>query len=267
MRSSQLTSSGRRTAKGISMRQFSRITARVTILALLLIGVSGCAAKNRAAPISNAFLEDRDTTVVDETLPFNHAWIDTDLPNTYDKVFFRSVSIDKIPGGAWKKSESIVVSSETEFKNEAQKLADYFKKQLNEKVEKFKKAKFTTVEQPVKGGLVFDIALTELEFAHPVYQAGSMLVPVPGTSIALAAVTDPHVAFAARVYDGETGKLIATIADRKYPPARLLDFNKLTFRSPNREICSIWAEIIAEGLNRDEFATVSPRGYFRLLPW
>ena len=249
------------------MREFGQITARVSVLALLLIGVSGCAAKNRAAPISNAFLEDRDTTVVDETLPFNHAWIDTELPNTYDKVFFRSVSIDKIPSDTWKGSESMVIKNKADFDNEAQKLGEYFKKQLNEKVEKFKKGKFTTIEQPVKGGLVFDIALTELEFAHPVVQAGSMLVPLPGTSIALSAVTDPHVAFAARVYDGETGKLIATIADRKYPPARLLDFSKLTFRSPNREICSIWAEIIAEGLNRDEFATVSPRGYFRLLPW
>ena len=249
------------------MRHVNIIVSRLVFIPLLLIGTIGCAVKERAAPISNAFLEDRDTTVVDETLPFNHAWIDANLPNTYDKVFFRSVSIDKLPEDAWKKSESMVVTTKMEFEKEAKKLADYFKEQLNEKVRKFKKGKFSVVSEPVKGGLVFDIALTELEFAHPVVQAGSMLVPVPGTSIALAAVTDPHVAFAARVYDGETGKLIATLADRKYPPTRLLDFSKLTFRSPNREICGIWAEIFAEGLNRDEFATVSPRGYFRLLPW
>lgn len=249
------------------MRLIGRIALQTSWLALLLVGISGCAAKDRAAPITNLFLEDRDTTVVDDTLPFNHAWIETNLPNSYNKVFFRSVSIDKIPSDVWKKSESMVISNKDEFDKEARKLADYFKEQLNEKVRKYKKGKFTTVTQPVKGGLVFDIAITELEFAHPIAQAGSMLVPVPGTSIALAAVTDPHVAFAARVYDGETGALIATVADRKYPPARLLDFSKLTFRSPNREICSIWAEIIAEGLNRDEFATVSSRGYFRLLPW
>jgi hypothetical protein len=245
----------------------SLFALRIIVLTSVFIGIAGCAAKDRASPITTRFLEDRDTTVVDETLPFNHAWIDTNLPNTYDKVFFRSVTIDKLPNNVWKKSESMSVANKADFDKEAQKLADYFKEQLNEKVTKFKKGKFSTVSAPVKGGLVFDIALTELEFAHPVVQAGSMLVPVPGTSIALAAVTDPHVAFAARVYDGETGKLIATIADRKYPPARLLDFNKLTFRSPNREICSIWADIIAEGLNRDEFATVSSRGYFRLLPW
>ncbi|MEY4701463.1 MAG: hypothetical protein RL326_1650 [Pseudomonadota bacterium] len=249
------------------MRHAGPIASKIVVLVLLLVAITGCAAKDRAAPITNLFLEDRDTTVVDETLPFNHAWIDTNLPNSYDKVFFRSVTVDKIPGDVWKKSESMVISSREDFQKEAKQLAGYFKEQLNEKVKKYKKGKFTTVTTPVKGGLVFDIAITELEFAHPIAQAGSMLVPVPGTSIALAAVTDPHVAFAARVYDGETGKLIATIADRKYPPARLLDFSKLTFRSPNREICSIWAEIFAEGLNRDEFATVSPRGYFRLLPW
>lgn len=249
------------------MRHAGKIASNIVALALLVIGISGCAVKDRTAPISSRFLEDRDTTVVDETLPFNHAWIDTNLPNSYDKVFFRSVSIDKIPSDVWKKSESTAILSKEDFDKEARKLGDYFKEQLNEKVKTFKKGKFTTVDKPVKGGLVFDFAFTELEFAHPLVQAGSMLVPVPGTSIALATVTDPHVAFAARVYDGETGKLIATLADRKYPPTRLLDFSKLTFRSPNREICGIWAEIIAEGLNRDEFASVSPRGYFRLLPW
>ncbi len=246
------------------MRRLNRIL--LSLIAVVVV-VTGCAAKDRAAPITNLFLEDRDTTVIDETLPFNHAWIDSNLPNTYDRVFFRSVSIEKIPADAWKKSESMVISNKEDFQKEAKKLAEYFQAQLNEKVSKYKKGKFTTVTEAVKGGLVFDLAFTELEFAHPLVQAGSMLVPVPGTSIALSAVTDPHVAFAARVYDGETGRLIATLADRKYPPTRLLDFSKLTFRSPNREICSIWAEIIAEGLNRDEFATVSSRGYFRLLPW
>jgi hypothetical protein len=249
------------------MRSTRWIALNIVAHALLFMGVTGCAVKERTAPITNRFLEDRDTTVVDDTLPFNHAWVDTKLPHTYDKVFFRSVSIDKIPADVWKKSESTAILSKADFDKEATKLGEYFKEQLNQKVRRYKKGKFTTVDKPVKGGLVFDFALTELEFAHPLIQAGSMLVPVPGTSIALATVTDPHVAFAARVYDGETGKLVATLADRKYPPTRLLDLSKLTFRSPNREICGIWAEIIAEGLNRDEFATVSSRGYFRILPW
>jgi hypothetical protein len=81
------------------------------------------------------------------------------------------------------------------------------------------------------------------------------------------AISDPHVAFAARVYDGKTGKLVATAADRKFPPTRLLDLNKVTVTSPNREIVSTWANIIAGALNRDGFAKVESQGTFSILPW
>jgi hypothetical protein len=152
----------------------------------------------------------------------------------------------------------------TELANE---LADYFKQELIEKVANYKDGVVSVVDSAQPRGLIFDIAFTELEFSHPVQKAGMLLVPVPGAAVMFSAVSDPHVAFAARVYDGKTGKLIATLGDRKFPPLRVLDVNKLTITSSAREIVQAWAEIVAEGLNRDRFKKVGDRGIFRILPW
>ena len=244
--------------------------AMCALLALfyVLVGSAGCAVEERVRPIGTAFLEDRDVNEKDDTLPFDHAWIDPELPRGYySKVFFRSVTLDKLPEDAWKASKTAAIPSKKVFIEEARALAEFFKKELEKKVQKYPKGTFTVVSAPESQGLVFDIAFTELEFSHPIVRAGSLLVPVPGAGIAFNAFSDPHVAFAARVYDGESGKLIATIADRKFPPNRLIDLNKLRATSSTREIVTLWAEIIAEGLNRDRFAKVSSRGLFRLLPW
>lgn len=233
-----------------------------------LVAFAGCAVQERTKPISNLFLEDRDVSVKDDTLPFDHAWVEPDLPlGYYSKVFFRSVTISTLPKDKWKDSSSSYIGSEQAYLQESQLLADYFLKQLKKKVEKYPHGTVQVVDKPEPGGLVFDLALTENEFSNPIENTGAILVPLPGSAMAFSAISDPHVAFAARVYDGETGKLVATAADRKYPPTRLLDFNKVTATSPNREIVSIWADIIAEALNRDGFAKVSSRGIFSILPW
>ena len=248
-------------------------STRAPLLLRALLGamifVCGCAANERTKPISNTFLEDRDVTVADETLPFNHAWSDSHIqPGFYTKVFFRSVSIDKLPKDAWKDSKSNYITSEEEFLHEAKLLADYFRDQLNAEVIANKDGAVKVTDKAEPHTLVFDIAFTELEFSHPIENTGALLVPVPGSAILFSAISNPHQAFAARVYDGQTGKLVATVADRKFPPTRLLDFNKVTATSPNREICTYWAEEIADALEREDLTDdVKSRGIFQILPW
>lgn len=248
---------------------------RYTIASKLLLGVSilasgltGCAVKERTNPIPPTFLEDRDTTVVDKTLPFKHAWIDPTLPEeNYTNVYFRTVTADKLPEKSWEGSKSTFLTSEEQYKKLAQELAEYFKQRLINDVANFKDGVMSVSDSPQPRGLIFDIAFTELEFSHPIQKAGFMLVPIPASSLVFNTVSDPHIAFAARVYDAQSGKLIATFADRRFPPTRLLDVNRLTVSSSAREICDTWAEIIAEGLNRERFADIPDRGFFAILPW
>jgi hypothetical protein len=246
----------------------SRLLVRLAILPLAVSGMVGCAVKERTNPLPHTYLEGRDMTVVDKTLPFKHAWIDPNLPEEqYTNVWFRTVTADTLPKDSWLASKGTLLSKESEFKKLADDLAAYFKQELIEKVANYKNGVISVVDSAEPRGLIFDIALTELEFSHPIQKAGFMLVPIPASSLVFNTVSDPHVAFAAKVYDAQTGKLIATLADRRFPPTRLLDVNRLTLSSSAREICDTWADIIAEGLNRERFADVPDRGFFAILPW
>jgi hypothetical protein len=246
----------------------SRIFSRLVIVPLVASGVVGCAVKERTNPLPQTFLEGRDMAHTDKTLPFKHAWVEPNLPQAdYTNVYFRSVTADTLPENAWEASKSTFLTKESEYKKLAQNLADYFKEQLINKVANYPKGVVSVVESPEPKGLIFDVAITELEFSHPLQKAGFMLVPIPASSLVFNTVSDPHVSFAAKVYDAETGKLVATLADRRFPPTRLLDVNRLTVSSSTREIVDTWAEIIAEGLNRDRFAEIKDRGFFAILPW
>lgn len=261
---------GQLTKESVLMRKnfVQNLIIRFMALSVLVSGAVGCAIQERTKDLPPIFLEDRDLTQTDKTLPFKHAWIDPNLPpESYTNVFFRKVTADTLPADGWEASKSIFLTKESEYKKLANDLADYFKQELVSAVSTYPKGVVTVVESPQPRGVIFDIALTELEFSHPIQKAGIMLVPIPGSSVIFNAVSDPHVAFAARVYDAQTGKLIATLADRRFPPTRLLDVNRLTLSSSAREICQTWADIIAEGLNRERFADVPDRGFFAILPW
>lgn len=246
---------------------FTKFAVAAQVLAVLF-ALTGCAVEKRTNPVSNLFLEDRDVSVKDKTLPFDHAWVEPNFPlGHYHNVYFRSVTLSKLPPESWKDSKSVYITSEADFMKESQLLADYFLEQLKKKVENYPNGTMKVVDKPMPDGLVIDLAITENEFSQPIENTGALLVPVPGSAMLFSAISDPHVAFAARVYDGKSGKLLATAADRKFPPTRLLDLNKVTVTSPNREIVSTWASIIAEALNRDGFAKVESQGSFSILPW
>jgi hypothetical protein len=246
----------------------SRFLVHLALLPLMVSGAIGCAVKERTNPLPQTFLEGRDVSEVDKHLPFKHAWIDPTLPKEqYTNVWFRTVTADTLSKDSWLASKGTLLSKESEYKKLASDLADYFKQELIEKVANYKDGVVSVVDSAQPRGLIFDIALTELEFSHPIQKAGFMLVPIPASSLVFNTVSDPHVAFAAKVYDAQSGKLIATLADRRFPPTRLLDVNRLTLSSSAREICDTWADIIAEGLNRERFADIPDRGFFAILPW
>ena len=247
---------------------FSRFLVQLALLPLMVSGVMGCAVQERTNPLPQTYLEGRDVSVVDKTLPFKHAWVDPNLPEEqYTNVWFRTVTADTLPKDGWLESKGTLLSKESEYTKLANELAEYFKQELIEKVANYKDGVVSVVDSAQPRGLIFDIALTELEFSHPIQKAGFMLVPIPASSVVFNTVSDPHVSFAAKVYDAQSGKLIATFADRRFPPTRLLDVNRLTLSSSAREICDTWADIIAEGLNRERFADIPDRGFFAILPW
>ena len=250
------------------MSKYLSTSFRLAIVLLSAIAFSGCSAKKRIADLEPTFLEDVDIQSKVDNLPFQHAWFDPDSNgNSYHSIFIKPVSVDRLTVDQWIRSNNAIITSKEDYITEAKEIAIYFHEQLVEQLKSLARSKWTILEQPNKDCLIVEIALTELEFSHPVTRAAALLVPVPGTGAAVGAVSDPHVAFAARISDAGSGKLLGTFADRKFPPARIIDLNKLTVSSAPREVVAIWSELIAEAFSKGRYVKTEGSSKFSLKPW
>lgn len=237
------------------------------LLASAIFLLSACATKQRIDPVKTTFLEDTDTTSKSDRLPFIHAWVKPDFQaEKWTKLYIKPVRIDLLPEDAWKASKSSAVLSKEDYIEMANKLAEYFRTKLIDTIIEKKSERPVIVDKPGADVVTLEIAFTELEFSHPIIRATSMLSPIPATGVALSSITDPHVAFAARFYDG-SGNLFATIADRLFPPVRILDFNKVTASSSAREACTTWSEMLAETFTQDKLTPVRGKTWFSLTLW
>ncbi len=233
--------------------------------ALLASLFTGCSAYKRVADVNPIFLEGVDVHSKIDNLPFDQAWVKDDFDGRkYSKLIIKPIRTDLLTG--WERSMSAFIASKESYDLEARKIADYFHAQLVKDIEEYNDNRILVTEKAGADVLTMEIALTELEFSHPVARAAALAAPVPGTGAALATITDPHAAFAARITD-PSGRLVATVADRKFPPTRIIDLNKLMVTSSVREVSSIWAKTMAEALNKGRFQKTEREGRFSILPW
>ncbi len=233
---------------------------------LLLLFLVACAAKERVLGRANpTFLEGSEVGHKVENLPFEQAWIKSGFDGRkYTKIYIKPIRTDFL--NQWEKSRSTIISSKEDYDKEAKEMADYFLSKLVKDINEYKGNRFTVSNNTGSNVLTIEIALTELEFSHPIVRAITLAVPIPGTGAVVSSVSDVHVAFALRITN-PSGELVATVADRKYPPMRLIDFNKLTVTSSVREILSNWSKIMAEALNKGQFQKTDGNGRFSILPW
>jgi hypothetical protein len=244
------------------LTNMGRLSVRLGVLFLCAFSLTACAAKQRVTSINNVFLEDVDISSTRPNLPFEHAWVSPNYSKSEFKgVYIKPIRIDLLPPNEWNKSASAFVRSEEEFREKARDIAEYFRGELVEKTRSSSKQRLRVVNSPSPDSLVIEIAITELELAHPVARAGSLVAPVPGTGAAIAAISDPHVAFAARITDGASGRLLATAADRKFAPLRIIDLNKLTVSSSAREVCALWSDTMAAALQGDGFTKIEEKNF------
>lgn len=247
-------------------RSVSSIQLRAFFVCLALFAC-GCAAHDRITGVSNTFLEDVDIRAKKENLPFDHSWSKEGVhKGNYSKVFIKPVRLDKLPDDSWKTSASAAIPGKADYLESVKELGGYFRSQLAMKISQTPNSKISLSNGPGPGTLIVEIAFTEVEFSHPIARAGALVAPVPGTGPALSAFSDPHVAFAMRIRDGKTGELLATLADRKFPPTRIVDLNKLTATSSAREVCALWADLLARSLASSPGEKVD-ESHFSLLPW
>jgi hypothetical protein len=251
----------------ISVESESRFLLVAACGVYFFSAILGCGAYKRIAPVSPTFLEGVDTASTVENLPFDHAWVQPNFDaRKYSKLFIKPVRTDLVSDESRTHSFSAFLATKEGYDEAVGQIAEYFRAEIIGAIGEYPGNRITIVDKPGPGVITAEIALTEVEFSHPVARAASLAAPIPGTGAAISAVTDTHAAFALRVTD-PSGKLVATVADRKYPPTRIIDLNKLTVSSSAREVCALWADTMAEAFNKGRFAPTSAKGRFSLWFW
>jgi hypothetical protein len=240
----------------------------IAILLVLCAAVTGCSLKERADPISPIFLDGVPIESKLKQMPFDHSWL---APNrkkfSLHSVYIKPVRTDLLPEEEWKRSRGLAVTSKEEFDKIAQLLARYFRIRLLGELKRVPNPRFEVVDAAQKDSATVEIALTELVLSEPVVRGLGLAAPVPGVDLALSTISDPHAAFAVRVTAPDGKTLLGTAADRRFPPLRVIDLNKLKATSSAREIISDWSRELAESIQTDELTAVERTSWWSLWLW
>ena len=245
-----------------------KILRNINIIAFIFI-FGGCAIYKQTEPISPVFLDGAVRKSKIDRVPFQHAWSSSNSGRGINSIYVKPVRIDLLSPDSWTDSTSMGITSADDYNEVVEKLAQYFNERLIEELRLVykRKKRLKIVDAPNDKSVILEIAITEMILSRPVSHAIGLTVPVPGIGMALSAMHDPHVAFAARFVAPDGKTLLGTLADRRFAPARLIDLNKLTMTSTIREIISQWAREIAEAIEFERLAKVERSSRFSLLPW
>lgn len=243
---------------------------QILLLACVLSVLSNCAVERRfEAATLTPFL---DVPGIDlkgklNNLPFDHSWVADDFDSEkYSKVLILPVSTEFVKIDAWRDSLSVAIGSKETYELEVKNLANYATQELKGAFAVNDDNRFERVELTTSDTLILEVALSEVIFGKPLASAGALVAPVPGAGLATSVMTDPSVAFELRVRDATSRRVVATVADRSFPTARVVNFNKLTASSACREIVDAWTELVVQSLNQGKLKKVS-KPSFELKPW
>ncbi len=242
------------------------------IIFLFLISTSlffGCGYKKALEPAAPAgFVDRKHSNLASDRAPFQYVWR-KDANDSRVEIYKR---------GSYKIYVAPVTTrflkfdgKDSDLKEKADEIARYLGDRINTEIAKRegKSIKAYPVKSREDADMYLEIALTEIGLGNPILYTGAWLLPLPGTGTAVDSMQQPVLAFEGRFTAAKTNEIIAEAADRKIPPVRILDLNKVTSKmGPLREISNNWAIEIANSVQAklDEEA-VSRTAAFTVLPW
>jgi len=241
---------------------YHRIIGATAALAL-----AGCAISERIEELPATFLEDVPPESALAGGSFQHVWRNPDpARRTFETVYVAPVRTDLLPPGMWRRSLSEWVHSEPSFARRVHELASLFREELVAALRAAPRGPLELTDDPTHTSVILEIALTEVVLARPTIHAAALAAPLPGVELALSTMSDPHLSFAARLAAPD-GHLLATVADRRFPPIRVIDLNKLTLTSSGREIVREWALELAPLLKLPDTRPGTRRLPISISPW
>ena len=222
--------------------------ARYLVLFMVLLGELSCGAARKfdsAPPTPFLNIPGVDRSAKIENLPFDHSWIKAGFNGEkYKKLIIAPVSTAYLSPDNQLESTRPFVPTKEDYDKEVKLLAEFTAQAFTKVFQEDSDKRVQVVQQPGSDTLVLELALTQVVFGHPGAYAGSFASPLPGTGVIVSAITEPLVAFEARIKKSDTGEVVATFADRRTPTMRIVDFNQFTAVSPCRDIVSTWSELV-----------------------
>jgi len=242
----------------------------ISILILASTTLSACTVQRALEPPEQkGFIPYKEGEgVVTASYPFSYTWIMPGLQaQRYSKIYVAPVNVSLVGDRDWRRSRGTTMIVRTAFEKRLADLASYYQTTLINALQVGADNRFLAIEQPQKGSLRLEIALTEVVFGDPVAYAGSFALPVPGSSFAFDTVASPMLSCEGRVIDNDTGQIVAVFADRKIPQIKPFDLNKFSTSSPLREVIDRWTDEIVRSFNREGDVKVARSSAFSLVPW
>ncbi|NJM38981.1 MAG: DUF3313 domain-containing protein [Akkermansiaceae bacterium] len=194
-------------------------------------------------PEPTRFLKSTGTDVTTQSgrLPFQHAWRDPKVDiSKYKNIVVRPVTSSFIQKENWKDSKSEFIPTKRRYTRRCEKLARYWSKSLNKAFSSPVCLFYKVSDTSQPNTLILETALTEVRFSQ--------------TPLAVCS-------FEARVIDASSGKLIATVSDRRRPSVKALAGPKKSISTLNEAICDDWSDELFKASNEELFPVVK-RGPF-----
>jgi hypothetical protein len=197
-------------------------------------------------PEPTRFLKSTGTDVTQQSgrLPFQHAWRDPKVDiSTYKNIVVRPVTSSFTKAENWKESQSKFLPTKRRYTRRCERLAQYWTKSLNAAFSSPVCLFYKISDTSQPHTLILETALTEVRFGQ--------------SPLAICS-------FEARVIDASSGKLIATVSDRRRPSVTALAGEKKSISTLNEAICDEWSKELFEASNQELFPVVK-RGPFGIL--
>ena len=230
----------------------------LAISATFSLSLGSCSLKNTTTGIEHTpFLASTGVASTSHLarLPFQHSWRDPNVRiDQYKNIIVRPITLRYLKVGQWAKSEGPWIPTEKSFLRNSNNLAKFWDKSLKHSFSSPVCSYYLTQNASQPQTLILEVALTEITFGRPAPTVGA--ASVPAGSLLNTVNTPPLVAFEARVKDATTGKIIATVSDRRTDRLEIRNFTKTNLAEANREICKQWSEQLMQSTNRELFAKV-----------
>lgn len=263
----------------INSQKIKKNSADFALLLCVIGTLSGCTAVKSGSndakalavePAPNAgFIEQPDRQVKRVDLPFQKVWI---KPG-FDKSGYRELVVAPVNTQHMLKMDWLHDMSSASWigdvKNDINELAQYFHAQIVKDFEADPKHRFQVIESPSQHkqpALRLELALIEIDPSTPVLHALSWAGPI-GTGSAAGLVNQRRAAFEGRLRDLQTGKIVATFADRNMQDVGPLDLTRLTWYGPAKGIMDQWSKQFVQIANRKPGEIITDPTAFTLRPF